>query len=97
MSELKPCPFCGRNPTAIETYPGRGELYCGSCDVVMGGEEPKTQEELIKSWNARADERGECCMYENLSRPGWLCSECGKRNDDRNPNYCPNCGRKVRP
>ena len=32
--------------TAIETYPGRGELYCGNCDLVIGGNEAKTPAEL---------------------------------------------------
>lgn len=40
------CPLCGREMTAIETYPGRGELYCGNCDLVIGGNEAKTPEEL---------------------------------------------------
>ncbi len=43
----EPCPLCGRNMTAIETYPGRGELYCGHCDLTIGGNDAKTPEELI--------------------------------------------------
>lgn len=41
------CPLCGRRMTAIETYPGRGELYCGRCDLTIGGNEAKTPEELM--------------------------------------------------
>ena len=40
------CPLCGHEMTAIETYPGRGELYCGKCDLTIGGNEAKTPEEL---------------------------------------------------
>lgn len=43
----KPCPLCGRDMTAIETHPGRGELYCGHCDLTIGGNDAKTPEELI--------------------------------------------------
>jgi len=42
----KPCPICGREMTAIETYAGRGELYCGHCDLTIGGNEAKTPGEL---------------------------------------------------
>ena len=41
------CPLCGRNLTAIETYPGRGEVYCCHCDLTIGGNDAKTPEELI--------------------------------------------------
>ena len=52
---LKPCPWCGGQPTAIETYPGRGELYCGNCDVVMGSTNAMTPEELVRAWNKRKE------------------------------------------
>lgn len=42
------CPLCGRNMTAIETYPGRGELYCGHCDLTIGGNDAKTPDDLIE-------------------------------------------------
>ena len=25
----------------------------------------------------------------------WICSACGKTNNEHKPNYCPNCGAKV--
>jgi len=40
------CPLCGREMTAIETCPGRGELYCNQCDLTIGGNEAKTPGEL---------------------------------------------------
>ena len=43
----KPCPLCGREMTTIETCAGRGELYCGHCDLTIGGNEAKTPEELM--------------------------------------------------
>lgn len=43
----KPCPLCGREMTAIETYAGRGELHCGHCDLTIGGNEAKKPDELL--------------------------------------------------
>lgn len=42
----KPCPLCGREMTAIDTYPGKVELYCGNCDLTIGSNEAKTPDEL---------------------------------------------------
>ena len=98
MSELKPCPFCGGDPVAIETRPGRGELYCGNCDVVLGGNNAMTAEEWTDAWNARAERT---CIAEENSDASYgdcmfVCSECGADLDnERLPNYCPQCGAKV--
>ena len=103
MSEIT-CPLCGRGMTVIETYPGRGELYCVYCDLTIGGNEAKTLDELTALLEQRT--------CRNISDPpsGFLCSECGWgdfnesthllttakfTDNDRGPNYCPNCGKKV--
>lgn len=101
MSELLPCPFCGGKPTAIETHPGRGELYCGKCDLVMCGDNAKTPEELTQAWNTRHVETCRMIYDEEASgdelwpTEAFHCSECGKWVYAGKPNYCPNCGRKV--
>ena len=81
--------------TALETHAGRGELYCGNCDLTIGGNEAKTPDELMRILG-----RGEC---ENACRGhGFTCSICGYgerfvRNDSIElPNFCPNCGKAVK-
>lgn len=46
--------------------------------------------------------RGECEMERVKVFPGtdsnfvcWICSACGRTNDEHEPNYCPNCGKEV--
>ena len=102
MTELKTCPFCGGKPTAIETHPGRGELYCGKCDLVMCGDNAKTPEELTQAWNTRHVETCKLNELDALTQTlsmvdgcAWgECSECGCLTPD-DSTYCINCGRKV--
>ena len=107
MSE-KTCPLCGRDMTAIETHAGRGELYCGHCDLTIGGNEAKTPDELVALL-----EQG-TCKDVCASVSEFTCSECGfncdltswislfdgddgkhRHHHHGTPNFCPNCGRKV--
>lgn len=91
----KPCPLCGREMTAIETYPGYGELYCGHCDLVIGGNEAKTPDELTKLLEQRT------CHVKAVKKLGdsyGFILSCGHSmvspfNDY--PHYCPWCGAKV--
>lgn len=98
MDELKPCPFCGGIVTAIETYPGRGELYCGLCDLVLGGNDAKTPEELTQTWNTRINDIGKMeyggeVKATALKLAVWFCSECGSPTyNDVMPFYCQYCG-----
>lgn len=100
MSSLLPCPFCGGKPTAIETHPGRGELYCGKCDLVMCGDNAKTPEELTQAWNTRHVETCKVVgsYYSELMDVyvfSFSCRDSIWWNDEEPPNYCPECGRKV--
>ncbi len=109
-TELLSCPFCGGEPTAIETYPGRGEIYCGTCDVVLGGNEAKTPEELTEAWNTRTASGDD---FSRAVHDGHLwrrvrdhikCRICGLNIESVIPldgcngnaiSYCPNCGTEV--
>lgn len=55
----KNCPLCGREMTSFEHYPGYGELDCAHCDLVIGGDEPKTPDELMALL-------GQCPDYDAL-------------------------------
>lgn len=106
MSEMT-CPLCGRDMTAIETHPGRGELYCGHCDLTIGGNEAKTPDELMALLEQRT------CHLEEYEQEreipydlpdcdgGWYtevthdCDECGYENIDPNVRFCGGCGRRV--
>lgn len=106
MSETKllPCPFCGGSPTAIETHPGRGELYCGNCDVVLGGDNAMTPDELTEAWNTRAERT---CELDGTISWEWQAASttfythslsCGHdvtTTEQEPPNYCEECGAKV--
>ena len=108
----KPCPLCREEMTALETHAGRGELYCGNCDLTIGGNEAKTPDELMRILG-----RGECEMdvldtgneaayehYEYIMH----CKSChqefgyvqynedGDTWQDEKPAFCPKCGKAVK-
>lgn len=94
MKEIT-CPLCGRELEAIETHPGRGELYCGHCDLTIGGDEAKTPDELTKLLAQRT------CHVKAVKKLGdsyGFKLSCGHSMvnpfNDR-PDFCPWCGRRV--
>ena len=100
----EPCPLCGRDMTAIETHPGRGELYCGRCDLTIGGNEAKTPDELmalleqrtceVEGYDDGIDEGMDGDWY-SYAPPTWYLS-CGHRcESSERPRYCPVCGRRI--
>ena len=70
MAELKPCPFCGKEPTAFKDNYDRIAIRCENCNLYFGielecGEELvdgwrariKSVEEAVEMWNKRADKK----------------------------------------
>lgn len=92
----EPCPLCGRNMTAIETYPGRGELYCGNCDLTIGGNDAKTPEELIALMNSGEHRRlsaDNAKLRKLVDGLTWCCEHYGCRQecplyDVSDPDHC---------
>ena len=93
--------------TAIETYAGRGELYCGHCDLTIGGNEAKTPDELVALL-----EQGTCkgeidSDYFECKLTTFKCRSCGWSGIVDNgyagysfdgtdmPRHCPNCGKRI--
>lgn len=68
----KLCPLCGRDMTAIETHPGRGELYCGHCDLTIGGNDAKTPEELMALMDSSEHRRLQVENATLLEQIHWL-------------------------
>lgn len=91
----KSCPLCNRHMTAIETHPGRGELYCGHCDLVIGGNDAKTPEELTALLRQRTAKRVVTTNPETDGATGRChCGACGK-SIDPSDNFCRRCGARL--
>ena len=100
--ELLPCPFCGGEAEYGFTMAGE-EVYCKKCGAAMP--RTTTKQATITAWNTRS--AGTCEMVHikhGTLYDVYRCDKCGythaNSNTDRKatwlePNYCPNCGRKV--
>jgi hypothetical protein len=81
--------------TAIETHPGRGELYCGHCDLTIGGNNAKTPEELMALLRQRTAKRVVTTNPETDGATGRChCGACGK-SIDPGDNFCRKCGARL--
>ena len=101
MTELKPCPICGRHPKRYTCKKNLEDGYyiiyeCRDKDhcVNVDGENDL---EAIEAWNTRYEPTCERVYggkkYGSIK---WVCSECGYGLGDRRHNYCPNCGRLIK-
>ena len=108
MTDLLPCPFCGGEANTVLKGSDDWHIECHDCASRSGiygiresaiaawntrtyyhGYEQAAIEawENIKAWNTRAERT---CKNEK-----GYCSECNAIMYDV-PNYCPNCGSKVK-
>lgn len=51
MTELKPCPFCGREPVYVAD--GKVICICGAMMQSFNDWKPFTEQEVIDRWNKR--------------------------------------------
>ena len=107
MTDLRPCPFCGGEPT-LNRCDFCGELvftiYCDNddCREVAATDDYETEAEAAAAWNRRAVETCEVKQLDALTQTlsmvngcAWgECSVCGCLTPDDSC-YCVNCGRKV--
>ena len=96
VAELKPCPFCGKQPEVTQTNSGRTyfvECKNNHCESVVytGG---STLKEAAEKWNKRAGQHGRWELTEKAWMHFYKCSACKMLYKD-NPNYCPRCGAKM--
>lgn len=92
-TEMKPCPFCGRNVVLERegsTYRAGCDEDCPACNDNWFG----VAEEAIEAWNMRHERT---CTYDEGENYDLICSACGwnRRGALNIPNYCPHCGARV--
>ena len=110
-NELKPCPFCGAQPTLLHPeHEGIDDYVIGCyndcCGFSYERARSKNKQEVIDAWNARAVLPVQTCIFtydEDLHY--WECSECKgtiyfasdspNSPKDNDYRYCPCCGRKI--
>ena len=102
MSELKPCPFCGRDKylrmhrRKHRDYPeGMYAIKCTRCGI--RGRYQLTERRAIDAWNTRAERTCTREKHGVKTDGSWRlrCSLCGYGIGDKRFNYCPNCGARV--
>ena len=108
MDKLKPCPFCGNEPTLYQDeMTGHWAVRCvkdtirptllNSHGATAWCYSCTDQAEAIEAWNTRAERT--CKMVQiapTISEGIMQCSECGVYlNEPADVNYCPKCGAKV--
>lgn len=100
--ELKPCPFCGGEPTMSSyTYSTLGGGYVQfkvECENDNCPAQPTvdwhywSEAEAAEAWNTRAERT---CHDEAKYPDFFVCSACHVTIGKWVPRYCPNCGAKV--
>lgn len=110
MTELKPCPFCGRSVYAIQDT----TLLCGhrywyirhkNSDCILGDNFRSrlytTKEELMRAWNNTRIPTADTvevkhAKLELVNNGTGVCSNCHRLDSiDKLAQYCRYCGAKI--
>ena len=69
MSDLKPCPFCGRTDTLhFDRYQSCGEWwgYIECTECIITGPVGKLKKDVIEAWNRRAKDEDSTVDNSNM-------------------------------
>ena len=82
MTELKPCPFCGRKSACwseSKDHEGLGTVVCLFCGA-RGPDSLNTEMGNTAVWNRRpSDSDTRNGVIDEACEPEWTCSVCGNR------------------
>lgn len=94
---LKPCPFCGGEPSMVDAeIDGRAHyiVKCGTCYCTSGVMQ-LSRPAAAEAWNRRAERTCHVIPDGCCGR----CSACGADvftdSEGNEGSYCPNCGAEV--
>jgi len=91
-------PWADGDPSWYILHEDMAEAIRRKCPMEMGGYD--TREEAIAAWNTRAELGSGTCHAIAIynMHDEWFCdscSACGYEWYEDEPNYCPNCGKRV--
>ena len=97
MKNIKPCPFCGKEPI-LDGNDNEWTIACTDhhCAVSVCTRHPDL-EKVVEQWNTRAGETGtERVAHWDINCDGYypFCSACGEQ-PEKMTQYCGNCGARM--
>jgi Lar family restriction alleviation protein len=96
--KLKPCPFCGEQPSVFRYNGGEMRIECVDPDCQASVRiEAANEQRAVNKWNTRAEEP-ERVAHWNINCDGYYpyCSCCKSEPPGREMSaYCPACGCKM--
>lgn len=107
MSELKPCPFCGGEPSLISFYNDRtvfpaAKVSCnnGSCKArpkveFIDSTFEEAEDTAIEAWNTRCEPELEPIVLKDCGHYFYICPKC-RSSLGSGAHYCSTCGAHIK-